>query len=342
LIDYFETDPTVDATRVGLQGHSRFGEATLIAAGYDDRIGAAYPSCAGALGTSWARRAWTGNLEFVCGSDTGYHRVAGNAMRYAGEVRPGSYWPRKVEQLPVDAQAVLALIAPRVVLINGGCDTPTGGGDAGHGPPDSAGTTAGRVWAHLGWPGQLVPAGTASTDGPAHAAPSAGAAFIDGTIGWCRHAEGRAVTPDWPAFMRLTARHFDSHRPVVAPAQRFVLGHGPANVVGTAQATDAGAPGATPANWQITGGTGAGRFTINQDTGRITIPHPQRLDLVHRTRYTLTVVADNRRLTSRPEVITITVPDRINICHHGRTVAVPTAEARPHLQHGDAIGEFSR
>ncbi len=345
LIDWFETEPSVDATRIGAQGHSRFGKATLVAAAYDERIGAAYPSCGGALGTSWARRSWGENLEFVCGSDSEYHWVAGNTMRYAGELHPGSYWPRKVEHLPVDVHSVLALIAPRVVLTNGGTDTPPGFGDAWQDPRGMylAGAVASQVWTTLGWPGQVIPAGTEFTSGPTESVggtPPIGATFIDGTVGWRRHAEGHTPTADWPTFMRLTARHFDGHRPVVAPAQHFVLGHGPANVVGTVQASDP--DGGTPANWQITGGTGAGRFSINRDSGRITIPHPQQLDLAHRSRYTLTVVADDRKLTSRPATVTIAVPDLVNICHHGRTVAVPKAEAATHLRHGDPIGQFSR
>jgi hypothetical protein len=141
-----------------------------------------------------------------------------------------------------------------------------------------------------------------------------------------------------PAFMRLVSRHVDDSRPVITPDQQFTLGHGPANVVGTVAA--AGVDGETPRNWQITGGTGADKFAINRDTGRITIPHPGRLDLTHRTRYTLTVTTDGRKLTSRPELVTITLPDLINVCHHGRTVAVPRSEAAVHLQHGDAIGQL--
>jgi len=37
-LDYFETDKSVDATRVGVEGHSRYGKATLVAMAYDPRF----------------------------------------------------------------------------------------------------------------------------------------------------------------------------------------------------------------------------------------------------------------------------------------------------------------
>lgn len=304
LIDYFEDDPDVDADRIGLQGHSRFGKATLVAAAYDQRIGAAFPSCGGALGTSWARRAWGENLEFVCGSDSEYHWVAGNIMRYAGERNPGTYWPRKVWDLPVDVHSVMSLIAPRVVLTNGGTDTPVGFGDAWQDPRGMylAGNVASQVWNHLGWPGQIIPPGTTFTSGPGESiggTPPFDVAFIDGTVGWRRHHEGHTPIPDWPAFMALAARHFEDSRPVITSGQQFTWRRS-TSAVGTVQATDA--DGDALGNWQVTGGTAAGQFGIDRTTGTITVadggrPRPGR--------YTLTVIVDDRKLTSRPEVVTI-------------------------------------
>jgi hypothetical protein len=341
LIDYFETDPEVDATRVGVHGHSRFGKATLVAAAYDQRVGAAYPSSAGALGTSWARRAWGENLELVAGADTEYHWVAGSIMRYQGELTPGRYWPRKVADLPVDVHSVMSLVAPRVIMTNGGTDVPPGFGDAWTDPRGMylAGAVASPVWEHLGWPGQVIPAGTVFTAGPAESVggtPPIGVAFVDGTVGWRRHAEGHTPNPDWPAFLQLTSRHFDTSRPVVTPGQRFRLGAGPANVVGAVEATDA--DGDPLGNWQLVGGTGVGRFTVDRSTGRLHIARPRELDLARTTSFTLTVVVDDRKLTSRPETVVIDVPERVNVCQHGRTVAVPRQHVHRHLAAGAAVG----
>jgi hypothetical protein len=307
LIDYFETDPHVDATRIGVQGHSRFGKATLVAAAYDDRIGAAFPSAAGALGTSWARMTWGEDLELVCGADTEYHWVAGNIMRFAGELRPGHYWPRKVWNLPVDVHSVMSLVAPRVVMTSGGTDTPPGFGDAWTNPRGMylAGALSSQVWEHLGWPGQIIPDGTVFTSGPGEAiggTPPIDVAFIDGTIGWRRHHEGHTPIPDWPDFMRLTARHFNDNRPVVTPSQHVRSDNRPGSVVGTVLATDVDSD--QLGNWQIVGGSGVGRFTIDPGTGQVRVgrDHP-----VRQRHFTLRVVVDDRKLTSRPEVVSIEI-----------------------------------
>lgn len=41
-LDYFETDNSVDAKQVGLEGHSRYGKATLVAMAYDRRFAIAF------------------------------------------------------------------------------------------------------------------------------------------------------------------------------------------------------------------------------------------------------------------------------------------------------------
>jgi hypothetical protein len=212
LIDWFGTYPEVDASRIAVQGHSRYGKATLVAAAYDRRIAAAFPSSAGALGTSWARRAWGETLELVCGADTEYHWACGNIMRYAGPLRRGAYWPRRVELLPVDVHCVMALVAPRVVMTNAGTDTPPGFGDAWTDPRGEylSGAFASPAWELLGQPGQVIPAGTVFTSGPGESiggTPPIDVAFIDGTVGWRRHSAGHTPVPDWPSFMALTTRH---------------------------------------------------------------------------------------------------------------------------------------
>jgi len=46
-LDYFESDKAVDAKRVGLEGHSRYGKAVLVAMAYDSRFAIAYVSSVG-------------------------------------------------------------------------------------------------------------------------------------------------------------------------------------------------------------------------------------------------------------------------------------------------------
>jgi hypothetical protein len=312
LIDYFETDPDVDATRVGVQGLSRYGKATLVAAAYDPRIGAAFPSDAGELGTSWARRTWGENFEIVFGGDTEYHWVCGYGMRYLGELHPGSYWPRAVWNLPVDVHSVMSLVAPRVVMTNGGEDIPAGFGDAWTDPRGMylSGALSSPVWELLGWPGQIIPPGTAFTSGPGEAVggtPPVDVAFIDGTIGYRRHHEGHTAVPDWPSFMELTARHFSTSRPVITRGQRFTLQGGrPGEVLGTIRARDA--DGDRLGNWQVTGGTGAYIFSVDPATGRLTLGDAGQLHRDRREHYTLTVIVDDRKLTSQEETVLVASP----------------------------------
>ena len=310
LIDFFETDPNVDATRIGVQGHSRFGKAALVAAAYDQRIGAAFPSAAGAMGTSWARMTWGENLELVCGADTEYHWVNGNINRFAGELIPGRYWPRKVWFLPVDTHSVMSLVAPRVVMTAAGTDTPPGFGDAWTNPRGEflAGAISSQVWEHLGWPGQIIPPGTVFTSGAGEAiggTPPIDQAFVDGTVGWRRHHQGHTPIPDWPSFMQLTARHFLDNRPVVTPNQRFHFDGRFDRAIGTISATDADHDAL--GNWQVTGGTGVGRFTVDANTGRIRVAREFGPELRRHARYTLSVVVDDRKLTSQTETVTIEV-----------------------------------
>jgi hypothetical protein len=57
-------------------------------------------------------------------------------------------------------------------------------------------------------------------------------------------------------------------------------------------------------NWQITGGSGVGKFAIEPNTGRITVA---RHHLAPHRNYTLSVIVDDRKLTSEPEVVTIEI-----------------------------------
>ena len=92
-------------------------------------------------------------------------------------------------------------------------------------------------------------------------------------------------------------------RPVVAPGQWFTVRQGrPGEVLGTIRAMD-GDDGLV--NWQVTGGTGADIFMVGRVTGQVILADPVPLHRSGRT-YTLTVVVDDRELTSHEETVTIT------------------------------------
>ena len=60
-LDYFESDPMVDAKRVGIEGHSRYGKAAAVAMAYDERFAIAYVSSSGEGGPTAIRSEfWNG------------------------------------------------------------------------------------------------------------------------------------------------------------------------------------------------------------------------------------------------------------------------------------------
>jgi hypothetical protein len=341
LIDKFATDPDIDADKIAVQGHSRYGKATLVTAAYDERVVVAWPSDAGAMGTAMMRRHWGESLEFVASSSGEYHWVNGNILKYAGPLHPGTHIPRKLELLDVDAHSTTALLAPRAIFVTNGTDTPPGFGDAWADPRGTflSGKLASPVWELMGWSGQLIPADTVFTAGPDESiggTPPFNVAFIDGTVGWRRQIEGHVSTPNWPTFATFAARYLNDHRPAIAPYQRFKLGEDFVNVVGKVRATDADTNDSV-GDWQIKAGSGAALFDINAESGEITIADAAGIDF-SKAFYTLTVIAGDGNLPSHDAEVTIKVPDQINVCHQGRTLYVPKHKVPKHLSHGDAIG----
>jgi hypothetical protein len=152
LIDYFATNPNFDSDKVAVEGHSRYGKSALVAGAYDDRIVVTWRSDAGALGTALARRTYGETLDFVAGTTSEYHWLAGDSMKYAGRLYSDSLFPRRVELLDVDAQSTESLIAPRAIFISNGTDTPPGVGDAWADPRGCflSGFLASSVWEFLG------------------------------------------------------------------------------------------------------------------------------------------------------------------------------------------------
>lgn len=365
FIDYLESsnDPDVDADKIGVEGHSRYGKATLVAAAYDQRIVVALPSCGGALGTAPARRAYGETLDFVTSSTSEYHWVDGKSMTYAGPIHPydgnpAHTFPRKVENLDVDSYSTLALIAPRAVMTNGGTDTPQGNGDAWQDPTGMylTGKFGSPAWEFLGWKGQVIPAGTPFTSpgvpgastcvicGPAEAVngtPPFDVAFTDGTVAYRRHSPGHTDTPDWPTFAQWAARYMNDGRPVITSGQSFTLGEAPAGTIGVVKGTDPDY-GDTLQSWQVKGGTGAYKFTVDSDTGEIEIADVKGIDFWSASSYTLTLMTGDGKLPSHDETVTINIPNNINVCHLGVNLKVPKLAVGFLLVQGAEIGTCDR
>ena len=324
LIDYFATDPDIDEDRVAVEGHSRFGKATLVTAAYDDRVVVAWPSDAGAMGTAVMRRHYGESLEFVATASSEYHWVNGNIMNYAGPLEPGGYIPRKVELLDVDAQHTTALIAPRAIFVTNGTDTPPGFGDAWADPRGTflSGKLASPVWELLGWKGQVIPEGTVFTSGIDESiggTPPFNVAFIDGTVGWRRQIEGHTPVPNWPSFALFAARYLNDNRPVIAAGQSFAIDGGLFDTIAKVAASDPDVDD-TVGSFQLKGGDGVKLFKIDPATGAISLSKWYRIDWANATQYSLTVMAGDGKRPSFDADVTITIPDKLSMCRKVRYV----------------------
>ncbi len=183
-LDYFETDKSVDARQVGIEGHSRFGKAAVVTMAYDPRFAIAYISSSGEGGAKLHRRNYGELVENVAGTGE-YHWMAGNFIKYAGPL----HW----NDLPVDAHELLALCAPRPIFISGG--------KKGDNWVDAKGmfmaaAAAGPVYRLLG----KKDMGT--TEFPPVETP-----LIDGEIAFRQHSEGHTPVPNWPVFLRFADRY---------------------------------------------------------------------------------------------------------------------------------------
>ena len=137
----------------------------------------------------------------------------------------------------------------------------------------------------------------------------------------------------------------NDNAPIVRPGISFSLDGGTCSELGIVTATDAddmNQPGFTSfQNWQIAGGSGAGIFAISPSTGMITIADLTHADL-NSNSYTLMVTVSDGVNTSAPQTVTVTIPNKITVCHKGQLISVSKMAAIGHIQHGDCIGTCSQ
>jgi hypothetical protein len=177
-IDYFETDPDVNAKKLGVEGHSRWGKTALWAAAQDQRWAIVYASCSGEGGAKPSRRNFGETTDNIAGS----HWMAAGFRKYGG------HW----NDLPVDAHELIALVAPRPVFITGATQDPWRG-------EFLAAVAAGPVYRLLG----KKDLGTTEM-------PAPDAALISGEIAYREHIGAHTDGPDWPVFLEYAVRHFST------------------------------------------------------------------------------------------------------------------------------------
>lgn len=187
-LDYLETEKSVDAKQVGIEGLSRYGKAALVTMAYDPRFAIAFIASSGEGGAKILRRKFGEQVENVA-STSEYHWMAGNFLKYAGPLTPND--------LPVDAHELIALCAPRPVFISSGSPQIEGGWIDGKGMFLGA-VGAGPVYKLLG----KRDLGTAEF-------PPVESALIDGDIAFRQHSGGHTAGPTWPTFLTFAGRYIN-------------------------------------------------------------------------------------------------------------------------------------
>jgi hypothetical protein len=199
LIDYFEAHPDamVDATKVGIEGLSRYGKAAIVTETFEPRIAVGLIGSSGEGGVKLHRHIFGEGVENLAGGE--YYWMAGNFIKY------GASEPLKTAaDLPVDSHELIALCAPRPCFISYGIVE--------HGDPKwvdargsfMAGVLAGPVYRLLGKK-DFGTAGDYLTD----PMPPVNQ-LIGGELAWRQHDGGHDVTPNWPAFFKWVAAYIQA------------------------------------------------------------------------------------------------------------------------------------
>jgi hypothetical protein len=182
-LDYFETDKSVDARRVTIHGVSRLGKTALWAGAADERFAMVIASCSGEGGAAIARRNYGETLAHMAAPTRFPYQFAGNYAKYAG----------KVNDWPVDANMLIAMIAPRPLLLQ------TGNTDKWSDPYGEflAAVAADPVYKMLG------KKGLETTQFPAPGEP------ILNDLGYFMHDGGHGTVPlDFDVYIKFMEMHF--------------------------------------------------------------------------------------------------------------------------------------
>ena len=198
-LDYLETDPMVDAKKVGIEGVSRFGKAALVTMAFDQRFAMALIGSSGQGGAKLHRRNFGEAVENLTSSYE-YHWMAGNYMKYGAS--EATFGAKNASDLPVDSHQLIALCAPRPTFISYGIPEQ---GDAKW--LDQQGSymatvAAGPVYKLLG-AGDL---GT-SNDYKTAKMPEVNVGLLDGELAWRQHDGGHTDAPNVKHFIEWAKKY---------------------------------------------------------------------------------------------------------------------------------------
>jgi hypothetical protein len=105
-VDHLVTDPDIDKRRIAVVGHSRLGKTSLLAGALDERIALMIPHQAGCGGTAPSRQPGGETVKQI--NDRFPHWFCDEFKQFN----------EQVELLPFDQHSLVALCAPRPVLLS--------------------------------------------------------------------------------------------------------------------------------------------------------------------------------------------------------------------------------
>ena len=115
VVDHLLTVPQVDKARIAITGYSRAGKMALIAAALDERIAAVVAGSTGVGGvTPWRLSGEYGMGEGVESTTRSFPIWFHPRLRF---------FSGKEDRLPVDGNLIVAMVAPRAILISTGSTT---------------------------------------------------------------------------------------------------------------------------------------------------------------------------------------------------------------------------
>ena len=183
-MDYFETDKQIDARRIALQGTSRLGKTVLWAGAHDPRFKLVIASCSGEGGAAISRRDYGENIKHMTDTSRYFYQFAPKWHSYAADFNAS----------PVDAHLLVALMAPRPLLLQTG-DTDFWSDPKGEFLAVAAAEPVYKLF---------------NKKGPATGVmPAAGdRSLLNGTLAYYMHAGGHGTVPsDWPLFIEYLKKN---------------------------------------------------------------------------------------------------------------------------------------
>jgi hypothetical protein len=192
-LDYLETDPSVDAKHVGIEGVSRYGKAALVTMAFDQRFAMVLVGSSGKGGATPLRRNFGEAVESLTGGE--YYWMSGNFMKYGAS--DAVFGSKHSSDIPVDSNELIALCAPRFTFISYGVPEK---GDAkwlDHRGSFMATVAASPVFTLLGAKGLGV-------QGNYHAAlmPPVNDGLLSGHLAWRQHDGGHTDAPNMKYFIQ--------------------------------------------------------------------------------------------------------------------------------------------